>query len=312
MKRQQVRRVAWFAVGARATANSCTPIEAALPFYICPLCCRVFLQLAAETGELTFEHVPPRSLGGRELVLTCSTCNGSAGTRLDHEMLTYEQALDFGQGTLSRPVRVTLRVGEYTLNSEMIAANGSIEIKGISAANHPDAPTQLSSELEKRIVENTWDESRFSVTLDKGYHSRKVEVGWLRVAYLIAFAALGYQYILHPALRAVRLQVADPDTLHLASFSTTVPQSSPENRRILLIEEPETIPSILVQIGRHAVFLPWIETDVDLYSHLARENEKATHLHLELRGKEIPWPRRAEYALDLVPQKRRYRLSTES
>jgi hypothetical protein len=41
---------------------------------------------------------------------------------------------------------------------------------------------------------------------------RRTRVGWLRSAYLVAFAALGYRYILRSALRRVASQIASPDT----------------------------------------------------------------------------------------------------
>ena len=39
--------------------------------YLCPLCFRVFPDLA----ELSEEHAPPQSIGGRSICLTCRDCN---------------------------------------------------------------------------------------------------------------------------------------------------------------------------------------------------------------------------------------------
>ena len=45
-------------------------------YYVCPLCLYGF---PIETvTKLTCEHVPPKSIGGQRLVLTCWKCNNKA------------------------------------------------------------------------------------------------------------------------------------------------------------------------------------------------------------------------------------------
>ena len=51
------------------------------PGYVCPICLRLVDETALETGDLTEEHVPPKSVGGSVLVLTCRDRNASAGAR---------------------------------------------------------------------------------------------------------------------------------------------------------------------------------------------------------------------------------------
>ncbi len=41
----------------------------------CPLCWRDFDQGSLKSGALSREHVPPRSLGGWLVTLTCKKCN---------------------------------------------------------------------------------------------------------------------------------------------------------------------------------------------------------------------------------------------
>jgi HNH endonuclease len=54
--------------------------------YICPLCFDVMLTVEEfETKELTIEHVPPKALGGSELVLTCRKCNNDTDGKFDAE-----------------------------------------------------------------------------------------------------------------------------------------------------------------------------------------------------------------------------------
>lgn len=55
------------------------------PYYVCPLCWQLFDETELEPPEpgLTVEDVPPLSVGGAPMVLTCKPCNNRAGTRVD-------------------------------------------------------------------------------------------------------------------------------------------------------------------------------------------------------------------------------------
>ena len=66
--------------------------------YVCPCCMRVHGHEALSNGMLTIEDVPPKSVGGRWLVLTCKQCNSTAGTRLDEQARLREEQLDFFAG----------------------------------------------------------------------------------------------------------------------------------------------------------------------------------------------------------------------
>ena len=80
-----VQRVAWFNLGAKAIQF----LQPGAPdCYVCPLCMRAFTRYALAAKELTLEHVPPESLGGRRLVLTCRHCNNRAGAKVDSQILT--------------------------------------------------------------------------------------------------------------------------------------------------------------------------------------------------------------------------------
>ena len=71
------RRERWFSDGASALRRTLTAMgmEDSLPsggqFYPCPLCLMAYGRDAFEGGVFSDEHVPPRTAGGRALVLTC-------------------------------------------------------------------------------------------------------------------------------------------------------------------------------------------------------------------------------------------------
>ena len=58
--------------------------------YICPLCFDVFFEKDLQqtvANPLTIEDIPPSSLGGKPLMLTCKSCNSRSGHQLDVHLL---------------------------------------------------------------------------------------------------------------------------------------------------------------------------------------------------------------------------------
>ncbi|HVN15379.1 MAG TPA: hypothetical protein VMT73_06530, partial [Anaerolineales bacterium] len=51
--------------------------------YLCPICGKHYPKESAKNGELTLEDVPPQSMRGTGLLLTCKTCNSQAGYKID-------------------------------------------------------------------------------------------------------------------------------------------------------------------------------------------------------------------------------------
>ena len=57
--------------------------------YICPLCIRLFTEKDLDQAVkncLTLEDIPPKSLGGKPILLTCKECNNESGTKLDEQL----------------------------------------------------------------------------------------------------------------------------------------------------------------------------------------------------------------------------------
>jgi hypothetical protein len=70
--------------------------------YACPIC----LRISPSDATLTVEDVPPKSVGGRPLILTCKSCNDAAGATLDWHWSNFSDAEGFGARDLSRPITV--------------------------------------------------------------------------------------------------------------------------------------------------------------------------------------------------------------
>jgi len=58
--------------------------------YICPICGNLFDKESVENKTLTIDHVPPKSIGGKPLVLTCESCNNDLGSKLDSQIKNHQ------------------------------------------------------------------------------------------------------------------------------------------------------------------------------------------------------------------------------
>src|SRR5687768_4713615 len=108
----------WFHAGYRAfSAAFPTLVEKVpfSPFYVCPLCLRAFSQATVAFGLLTCDHVPPKNVGGRRLVLTCKSCNEQSGYALDHHAGREDDVLSFLTGTTLHDRKAWLSIDASTV-----------------------------------------------------------------------------------------------------------------------------------------------------------------------------------------------------
>lgn len=115
-----------FVEGAAALRRYFTAIGRpdALPptgeYYACPCCLKAFGREALSDGTLAIEDVPPKSVGGRWLMLTCRQCNSTAGSRLDAQAQLREEQLDFLAGRVpERALTAKIIVGESTTRGDI-------------------------------------------------------------------------------------------------------------------------------------------------------------------------------------------------
>jgi hypothetical protein len=124
------RRESWFRSGVHAI--NCL-IDDFGDQYVCPLCLRPFDHTALHT-ELTIEHVPPESLGGKELVLTCRDCNSHAGHTIDAHARRQDVALGFLTGSARGTAPVTIIRNGVPLRANMTYGDGAIAVEGVDRA----------------------------------------------------------------------------------------------------------------------------------------------------------------------------------
>lgn len=297
-------KLRWFDRGAAAFAqvfpDALSPLGPdPAPHYVCPQCAepdasgqryrvQLFPRSAVESGELTAEHVPPKSFGGRELILTCKRCNDTGGSLLEAHARKRENPVDVMIGVAKKPSHVRLTAGDHTVSVALTEEEGMLTMAfppQRKKANDPRKEKAVWQALPRLVAER----STFNINFAKdSYLPRRANVAWLRHAYLALFAVAGYRYIFRPGLGIVRKQIQEPDTEHIPVFLATLPGEHPwSERRIGFIHEPEPLQSWAVQFGRYVAFLPKAG-DTEFYTRMAEDAR--TREQARVTGESIAWP----------------------
>jgi hypothetical protein len=98
---------------------------------VCPTCpeldtlgknyrVQLFPRSAVLSRALTAEHVPPKAFRGRELVLTCKTCNNYiGGSQLEGHARRRENPIDLLLGNSKKKAKVRLTAGGHRVNAKL-------------------------------------------------------------------------------------------------------------------------------------------------------------------------------------------------
>lgn len=273
--------------------------------YICPLCGKGFTRRDLKERVLTLEHVPPKSLGGKELLLTCKRCNNTAGHRVDSALHARQSLHDLIEalrhGSARYQGRVKLEIGSEKLNFDLLAKGEDGQIELTPAGNNPTAMTRWESQMKRYVDENTWNGQQFNITpVHNRFHQWLSKVGDLRIAYLLAFAAFGYRYAFNKRLDPIRDQLDNPEERKLDWF-WTFSGWRPQQKRVLAIAT-KPVELLFICLGSSIVLLPWLDGPLDPYKELASKCRKDQRIAFS--GKEVPWPDRLRLELDFIAKKK--------
>lgn len=249
--------------------------------YACPTC--LALSAIDDTGpyELTIDHIPPRVLKRPWLeVLTCWTCNNSAGRFLDNEVQKRRVVESLEPG---RPVRGRLTVGNLTVNADFKRGPSGPILEVNQLRNRPGANQEFVAAVKA-------GDGRMNFT-GAGYRPRREAVGLLRIAYLAVFGALGYSAVLSPVFERIRAQIANPDDRVIPHTWRAKDKAKDSARQIWFVVSP--LNCVGVQIDQDFVLLP-IHGEPPLYEEL----ERIGSAPLESKGAPMPLPARPLYQMD--------------
>lgn len=208
-----------------------------------------------------------------------------------------ETSFDYAAGTMEKPLPARFQIGETSVNVDYYFGPAGIMVLGDPARNHPKTQAQFEAEFESRVRTGSTADLSFTVTPLKIDHKAQLDlVGWLRSAYLIAFAALGYRYIFQKRLELVRRQLKAPEESIIECFSVILPKAKREDRQFIFVEEPSHLRGLLLQMGRRVIFLPWL--DDGLYEALNDDKKRDVRFQSQVHGVSLPWPKEPIHLLD--------------
>jgi HNH endonuclease len=255
----QRKRRDWFDRGAADYASVCAKQDRQ-QLYTCPICLTSFVVDGLADGRLSSEHVPPRSVGGKELVLTCKRCNNSAGTKLDADAAVKELVRSAMSGTREHRERVKVAIGNLHVNAEVHFSGGSYSLIVPRHINKPGTADNLKT-IARPGSSMTVEYRRFS--------ELGAKISWFRAGYLAIFAVAGYRFALDPAMEIVRRQILECDERRILTFTSEVPDDIPLSvYRILRVISPDWHRGWAVEFGRYFLHFP-SAGDLGFYQRMA-------------------------------------------
>jgi hypothetical protein len=282
----KTKKLQWFELGAKAIERD-FPGEFSVPTYPCPICLTPFTVEAVVNNRLSSEHVPPESVGGEELLLTCTKCNNTAGTLLDADAKTKEDVNLAMAGKAGRPHRVKVMVGDLTVNGTLHAVDGKYSLEIPAKINKPGT-SELLKERAKAGAQLTLQHEPFS--------ELGARISWLRSGYLALVAFYGFRVAYDPAMEIVRKQIMECDGRKMVTFTSDVQLDFPlRTWRILKVIDPAWDKGWAVQFGKYFVRLPSLG-DMDFYDRivsLGGVEPKVNNTTYEYQG----WPTRPTFGM---------------
>ena len=261
-------------------------------YYLCPLCTNLAANRENFDDLFSLEDVPPEAVGGKPLVLTCAECNKQAGHAIDAHLDMEHRVRDVAKLATRKGFRakMTARGAAGELNVELEITDGTFRLAGLEGEHSPGA-----LEAERLLVQaegsTDWG---LSLSFPIG-NPRRAAVARLKAAYLGAFAAFGYRYILGDGLQIVRKQIAEPDEKLFPAFEGTLPLPHPSGLHLYAVAPPSA--ALIVQLDDIAVFLPLPAGDMGFYDALPGRFGGG---QVTVRMREYLWPTTPEAALPTV------------
>lgn len=211
--------------------------------YICPLSFRNFsidgLKDKYE-DQLTLEHSPPHSLGGKIIALTTKKLNDKSGFTLDDNLRKYISYIEYKNGKGS--VDVKFKINDSSTFKGNISKNETPVFNFRYKKRH-----QGVSNFEKLITKDSKIKISFSVK-----RLKNIDLALLRVAYLIAFSELGYSFFfggtkyINPNIQRIREQLLYTEKKLITEIPIFIEDFPDEFLGVNIIYSPKKYRSILV------------------------------------------------------------------
>jgi hypothetical protein len=190
---------------------------------LCPLCLTVFIEsdlLPSDKNYLTLEHNPPKSLGGKDNILTCKECNNKSGYKADVELLTYileQEFINFRPNSKHR-TKIVNKEGAKVTTDFSFDDKGKIILNLQNKYSNPKDFKNFIDSEEKgffQIVAETGEfatsKLNFKMNLpDKG-NMRIASIALLKIGYLLGYEKYGHVFLFNQNFDIIREQILNPE-----------------------------------------------------------------------------------------------------
>ncbi|MBL1408813.1 hypothetical protein [Sphingobacterium faecale] len=161
--------------------------------YLCPISLNLHSIESLKNKELTIEHVPPKSLGGKELVLVAKEVNNTDGHTSDKDVLLFFQTKNF----IEHEKSMNAKISAESLDMKGITTKFSLQNLKASKSENPCANFVTSKKgidaLKFNGVFDNWNGLQFKVSLALSTNLNIKTM--LKCAYLTAFSRVGYDLL---------------------------------------------------------------------------------------------------------------------
>ena len=174
--------------------------------YICPLCLHVY---SISHDTLTLEHVPPESVGGKPILITCKACNSNRGADID-ACLKNELEIVHNLNHLDTiPQKTKLVFNGVEINAQTTFS----KTDGFKFMINPDNnnPTEFEGFMtEAKNAKEGYEIKVIANITNRNRDYDLANIALLKSAYLMAFHELGYMYVLNANTNIIREQIQNP------------------------------------------------------------------------------------------------------
>ena len=177
------------------------------------------------------------------------------------------------------------------MRGTMAVEDDVFSLVGIAKMNNP---AEVSRHEKNASNLNKGD--KIELTLTVKYNQRKVDIAYLKSAYLALFSKFGYQLILNPTYDIVRRQILNPNEAFIQNYrGMCISSQLPE---FAIISSLEPIKALYLKIKDNVVVMPdSIRNGADIYRKpIIFDQIKILEL--------IEWPKKMELLFDkseLIP-----------
>jgi|GEM_PF-3445395 len=261
--------------------------------YICPLCIKLFSEqdlLKSEPNHLSLEHIEPESIGGKKTVLTCKSCNNSAGSKVDYLLKSH----------VNRKLNFTIdgrfKLDDLSLKGR-IEHNPELKRTNLVLNYNTKSKNYIEDKLEVFSRKSTSKEIQFEI---KPENERRLICALLKIAHLKMFYIFGYGYLMNKASFKIAEQIRNPDKIIIEGIGYNESKDFFSENQEILFGRKDGIGFFLVKVNlaienkimHYEVFIPGPdEKDLKFYTNLRNHKTIGTTIEVDSKHKHIQDPR---------------------